>query len=106
MARIPPYSYQMAFLRTLFWIVLTVVVVVFSVHNWVPVTINLFGGLLAEVKLPALLAIAFLAGFVPLYIYHRTIRWRDRRRPPVIVTAPAAPPPDAAAPGFGPAPAD
>lgn len=93
----------MAFLRTLFWIVLTVVVVVFSVHNWVPVTINLFGGLLAEVKLPVLLSITFLAGFLPLYLYHRATRWRDRRRQPAIAAGPAAPPPDAASPGFGPA---
>lgn len=70
----------MNFLRTLGWILLTVVVVVFSLHNWVPVTINLFAGLQADVKLPVLLLIAFLLGFVPLYLYYRTVRWRLRKR--------------------------
>jgi len=70
----------MAFLRTLFWIAITVVVVVFSVNNWVPVTINLFGDLQADVKLPVLLLIVFLIGFVPLYVWMSALRWRDARR--------------------------
>ena len=69
----------MAFLRTLFWIVMTVVVVVFSAHNWFPVTIGLFGNLQADVKLPVLLLLAFLLGFVPLYVWHRVTRWRSAR---------------------------
>ena len=105
----------MAFLRTLFWIVVTVVVVVFSLRNWVPVTISLFGNLQADVKLPVLLLIAFLLGFVPLYAWHRLTRWRHGRaltgeRVAVVPPAPApvsAPlPPRSAAEGFGPARAD
>ena len=98
----------MGFLRTLFWIVVTVVVVVFATRNWVPVTISLFGDIQADVKLPVLLLIAFLLGFVPLYIWYRTIRWRDRRRlaaltpPAPAIVQPVVEP----APGFGPAPAD
>lgn len=70
----------MGFLRTLFWIAITVVVVVFSFHNWTSVTLDLFGGLQADAKLPVLLFIAFLLGFVPLYIWHRVQRWRYQRR--------------------------
>jgi putative membrane protein len=70
----------MNFLRTLGWIVLTIVVVVFSLRNWAPVTINLFAGLQADVKLPVLLLIAFLLGFLPLYIYHRAVRWTLRKK--------------------------
>ena len=69
----------MAFLRTLFWIVITVIVVVFSFRNWSAVTINLFGDLQADVKLPILLLIAFLIGFVPLFIWHKALRWRHAR---------------------------
>jgi uncharacterized integral membrane protein len=89
----------MAFLRTLFWIAITVIVVVFSVRNWVPVTISLFGDMQADVKLPVLLLIAFAIGFGPLYIWHRVIRWRDSRRLSAIeraspvVTPPPPPPP-------------
>jgi len=70
----------MAFLRTLFWIVLTIVVVVFAVHNWQPVEIQLFGNLVWETKLPVPMLIAFLLGFVPLYIWHRTTRWHQNKK--------------------------
>ena len=70
----------MAFLRTLFWIAITVIVVVFSVRNWVPVPINLFGDTVVETKLPMLLLIGFLIGFVPLYVWHRAIRWHHSRK--------------------------
>jgi putative membrane protein len=71
---------RMNFLRTLGWIVLTIVVVVFSLRNWVPVTINLFAGLQADVKLPVLLLVAFLLGFLPLYAYHRAVRWSLKKK--------------------------
>jgi uncharacterized integral membrane protein len=70
----------MAFLRTLFWIAVTVIVVVFSVRNWVPVPVNLFGDTVVETKLPMLLLIGFLIGFVPLYAWHRAIKWRHNRK--------------------------
>lgn len=113
----------MGFLRTLFWIAVTVVVVVFSLRNWVPVTINLLGNLQADVKLPILLLLFFLLGFLPLYVWHRATRWRHARAlaaertvvPPAPATA-SAPSPMAAplpplastsaADGFGPAKAD
>ena len=106
----------MGFLRTLFWVAVTVVVVVFSIRNWVPVTVNLFGDLQADVKLPVLLMIIFLIGFVPLYIWHRLLLWRDRRRRLVeralpVEPVPAMPQPEplpyqAPTPGISPAQAD
>jgi len=91
----------MAFLRTLFWIVITVIVVVFSVRNWVPVPVNLFGDTVVETKLPMLLLIGFLIGFVPLYVWHRAVKWRHNRKlsaiersaPPVVMPPPAVPTP-------------
>lgn len=97
----------MAFLRTLFWIAVTVIVVVFSVRNWVPVPVNLFGDTIVETKLPMLLLIGFLIGFVPLYAWHRAIRWRHGRQisqierstplypAPPAASTPAAPTPSA-----------
>ncbi len=70
----------MNFLKILFWIVLTTVVVVFSINNWVPVSLNLWGGLVADVKLPILLVMIFLLGFVPTLAYYRTRNWRLHRR--------------------------
>lgn len=98
----------MNFLRTLGWIVLTIVVVVFSLRNWAPVTINLFAGLQADVKLPVLLLVAFLLGFLPLFLYHKAVRWRLRKRlalaekPETVVPAPlpASPPEPLSSDGF------
>jgi putative membrane protein len=70
----------MQFLRTLFWVVLAVVAVIFAVNNWSQVTINLWGGLQADAKLPVLLLGAFLIGLVPMYLLHRATRWSLRRR--------------------------
>ena len=98
----------MAFLRTLFWIVVTVIVVVFSVRNWVPVPVNLFGDTVVETKLPMLLFIGFLIGFVPLYVWHRAVKWRHNRKlsaiertpPPVVTPPPAAPTPTSSSDPF------
>jgi putative membrane protein len=70
----------MQFLRTLFWVVLAVVAVIFAVNNWTQVTVNLWGGLQADAKLPVLLLGAFLIGLVPMYLLHRATRWSLRRR--------------------------
>jgi uncharacterized integral membrane protein len=70
----------MQFLRTLFWVVLAVVAVIFAANNWTQVTINLWGGLQADAKLPVLLLAAFLIGLVPMYLLHRATRWSLRRR--------------------------
>ncbi|HWL47448.1 MAG TPA: hypothetical protein VNQ31_07000 [Sphingomonadaceae bacterium] len=70
----------MQFLRTLFWVVVAVVAVVFSYNNWKVVHLNLWGGLVADVNLPLLIFGAFLLGLLPPYILHRATRWSLRRR--------------------------
>lgn len=70
----------MSFLKTLFWIVLSAVVLLFSINNWLPVTVNLWGELQADVKLPILLFFFFLVGFLPTIIYYRTKAWRLKKR--------------------------
>ena len=70
----------MQFLRTLFWVVLAVVAVIFAFNNWTQVTIMLWGGLRADAKLPVLLFVAFLIGLVPMFILYRATRWSLRRR--------------------------
>jgi lipopolysaccharide assembly protein A len=75
-----PKEDAMQFLRTLFWVVLAVIAAVFSLRNWVPVPVNLWGGLVAFVKLPVLVFGAFLVGLIPPLILHRATRWRLRRK--------------------------
>ena len=93
----------MQFLKTLFWIVLTVILVLFAKANWFAVTLKLWGGLEADVKLPILVLAAFLLGFLPTFLIYRARMWALRRRlEPVerrvsVANAPAASPPPAPA---------
>ena len=70
----------MQFLKTLFWMALTIGAILFSAFNWNAVTINLWGGLQADVKLPVLVLAAFLLGFLPLFLYHRARVWSLKRQ--------------------------
>ena len=70
----------MQFLKILFWIVLTVMVVLFADANWKSIEVKLWGGLIADAKLPILLFLAFLLGFLPTMVVYRTKLWALRRR--------------------------
>ncbi|MDQ3140165.1 MAG: hypothetical protein M3Q15_05510 [Pseudomonadota bacterium] len=70
----------MQFLKTLFWVALAVALVLFASVNWTPVTVALWGGLEADVKLPMLVLAAFLIGFVPMLILYRARIWSMKRR--------------------------
>ena len=70
----------MQFLKTLFWVIVAVVAVLFFYTNWQPVTLKLWGGLEADVKLPILVLFAFLLGFLPTFIVYRARLWSLRRR--------------------------
>ncbi len=70
----------MQFLKILFWCLLAFVAAVFTFGNWTTVSIQLFGGLVAEVNLPLLLLATFLLGAVPTFVYQRWVRFRLRQR--------------------------
>ncbi|TZG27617.1 hypothetical protein [Sphingomonas montanisoli] len=70
----------MQFLKILFWAILAVVLAAFARANWAPVTIRLWADLVLDIKLPVLLVLAVLAGFLPTYAMLRTERWRAKRR--------------------------
>ena len=70
----------MQFLKTLFWVILAVVLVLFARANWNVVTLELWGNLQADVKLPVLVIGAFLLGFLPTLIIYRTRLWALKRR--------------------------
>ena len=83
----------MQFLKTLFWVVLTVILVLWAKANWFTVPLKLWGGLIADVKLPVLLFVFFCIGFLPTLIVHRARLWSLKRRmePATVVSVPAAP---------------
>jgi len=70
----------MQFLKILFWCLLVLVAAIFTFGNWTTVPIHLWAGLIADVNLPLLLFVTFLAGLLPTTLYHRTVRWRLSNR--------------------------
>lgn len=70
----------MSFLKTLFWVVVAVVVALFCFNNWTVVGINLWNGMILETKLPLLLGFFFLLGLLPPLLAWQATRYQLRRR--------------------------
>lgn len=70
----------MQFLKTLFWVLLAVIIVLFASRNWFDVEVKLWGDIVVDIRLPLLLLIALLAGFLPTFVVHRARLWAMRRR--------------------------
>ncbi len=70
----------MHFLRTLFWVVIAAFVAIIASENWRDVTLDLWGNLQADIKIPVLLIFTFLLGFLPTWLIMRGKLWRLKRR--------------------------
>ena len=91
----------MQFLRTLLWVVVAAFVAIIASENWRDVTLDLWGNLQADIKLPVLLILTFLLGFLPTWLIMRGKIWRLKRRlgpEEQVRPVPAAPTAPAAAP--------
>ncbi len=84
----------MQFLKTLFWIFVAVIVALFVSRNWTEVTLNLWGDIEIDIKMPLLLLFFFVLGFLPTWLLMRTRIWSHRRRIDALERA-AAPPAEA-----------
>ncbi len=70
----------MQFLKTVFWAIVAAIVALFAWVNWNPVTVNLWNDIQADIKIPVLLLIVFLIGFLPTWLILRARIWSLRRR--------------------------
>ena len=70
----------MQFLKTLFWVLVAVIVALFASRNWADVTLNLWGDIQADIKIPLLLLAVFLIGFLPTWLIQRARIWSLNRR--------------------------
>jgi uncharacterized integral membrane protein len=95
---------MMKFLRTLFWVVVAVSLAIFANGNWSDVSLNLWGNLQADIKLPVLLLLTFLIGFLPPYLVLRGKLWNLRRK--LALAAPATISPLTAPTAAGPDPSE
>lgn len=67
-------------IRTIVWVLLIVVLLVFSYNNWNPVVVKIWDGLLLETAIPVLVATSFLLGLVPMWLLSKAGHWRLTRR--------------------------
>lgn len=70
----------MQFLKTLLWVVLAVSLALLAGQNWYDVSLGLWGNLQVDIKLPVLLLLVFLLGFLPIYFVMRGRLWALRRK--------------------------
>ena len=87
----------MQFLRTTFWVAIAVILAIVASHNWRDVTLDLWGNIEVDVKMPVLLILFFLIGFLPPFLILRARLWQMRRRLDSLERAHATPAPMAAA---------
>ena len=82
----------MQFLKTLFWVLVAVVVALFASRNWADVTLHLWGNIEADIKIPLLLLVFFLLGFIPTWLTMRARLWSQRRRLEALERTRSSPP--------------
>jgi uncharacterized integral membrane protein len=82
----------MQFLKTLFWVLLAVFIALFASRNWSDATLNLWGDLQADIKVPVLLGLMFLIGWLPTFLIYRAKLWAMRRRIEANAAQPVAAP--------------
>jgi uncharacterized integral membrane protein len=77
----------MEIVRTIVWVLLLVVLLIFSINNWNPVEVKIWEGLVLETKIPALVVISFLLGLLPMWLLHRISVYYARRKITSLQTA-------------------
>lgn len=70
----------MQFLKTLFWVLVAVVLAVFALYNMTPVSVQLWRDLRMDTFLPVLVIGAFLVGVLLVWFPHRASVWSWRRK--------------------------
>ncbi|WP_284125783.1 LapA family protein [Parerythrobacter aestuarii] len=70
----------MQIIRTIVWVLILAVLLIFSWFNWTPVEVRIWENLLVETKVPALVIVSFLLGLLPMWLYHRGAKWSLNRK--------------------------
>ena len=70
----------MKILRTIIWVLAAFAFLIFAIYNWRPVELTLWQNVVLETKVPVLALLAFAAGLLPMWAYHRSVAWGLNRR--------------------------
>ena len=65
---------------TIIWVLILFGVLLFSFFNWNPVEVTIWDNLVLETKVPALVIISFLLGFLPTWLISRGVIWSLNRK--------------------------
>jgi uncharacterized integral membrane protein len=66
--------------RIIAWVALLVAAILFATNNWTAVEVMIWDGIVLETKIPALMLLSFLLGFLPMWLLNHGTRWRLHRR--------------------------
>jgi len=80
----------MQFLKTLFWMVFAVSIAIFATRNWRDVTLDLWGPLAVDIKLPVLMGLMVIIGWLPTWLIGRSRLWQVKRKL-LLLDRPASP---------------
>ena len=71
----------MHIVRTILWVLILAGLLVFSWANWNPgISVRIWSNLVVDTRLPAIVVLSFLAGLLPMWLYHRGVVWSLTRR--------------------------
>lgn len=77
----------MRVIRTVVWVLLLVLLLLFSLNNWQTVEVRIWNDLLLETRLPVLVLASFLLGLLPMWLLAKAGKWRLTRRINALETA-------------------
>ena len=78
----------MQIVRTVLWVFLLVGILAFSFGNWdKQIDVRIWPDIVWDTRVPALVIVSFLIGIIPMWLYHRGVRWRQSRRISALETA-------------------
>ena len=70
----------MQIVRTIVWAIIVSALAVFAYANWFRIDVTIWSNVVLNTPLPMIILTSFLAGFLPMWIFHRAARWRMQRR--------------------------
>jgi len=70
----------MRVVRTIIWVLLLVILLLFTANNWQSVEVKIWENLILETRLPVLVLAAFLLGLLPMWLASKAGKWRLKRR--------------------------
>ena len=71
----------MHIVRTLVWVLILIGIIAFTFGNFDRETdVRIWPGLVWDTRVPAIVIVSFVLGLIPMWIYHRGVKWSLNRR--------------------------